>query len=354
MYNHSCFCLNSAEFISLHIFTRISYQMNRGVSSILNIPRNARILRSLSLDPFYNLALEEWLFQNIEFSTSPLVLFWQNSPSVVIGRYQNPWKEANINFLRGKSISLVRRNSGGGTVYHDTGNCNISIFSTRAGYNRRRNLLKVCEVLNDSFSLVCEVTNKLDIVYNGSKVSGTAARIVRDKAYHHFTILLSSNLGTLSRALQSPIRGVISTNATPSIPSPVVNLSSLNEQLTADSFYSAYSNNIIGEIEGELGCSIEIPAGVRQIVLNSNEFSSWNSVFGKTPKFCISPNPNIELVIEKGRVSTVEGTSTNIFKSLIGSKLTCKDFMPKFNAINSNCSVQEVTEGFDALIQNLP
>ena len=327
--------------------------MNKVVSSILNIPRNARVLRSLSLNPFYNLALEDLIFQNIDFATSPMVLFWQNSPSVVIGRYQNPWKEANIYFLKRKGISLVRRNSGGGTVYHDRGNCNISIFSTRAAYNRRRNLEKICEILNSSFSIFCEVTKKLDIVCQGFKVSGTAARIVRDKAYHHFTILLSSDVQTLSRALQSPIRDIIRTNATPSIPSPVLNLSSLNENLNTDSLYSAYSNKILGEIEGELGCSFELPAGVSQIVVNSNQFSSWDSVFSRTPKFIISPNPSIELVIEKARISAVEGTASNLFTSLIGTKLTCEDFIPKFTAIHNSCFM-EITEGFHSIIQNLP
>ena len=327
--------------------------MNKVVNSILKIPRNARVLRSLSLDPFYNLALEDWLFQNIDFTSGPVVLFWRNSPSVVIGRYQNPWKEASIDFLKRRGISLVRRNSGGGTVYHDMGNCNISIFSTRAAYNRKGNLHKVCEVLKDSFSILCEVTKKLDIVCQGCKVSGTAARIVRNKAYHHFTILLSSDVQTLSLALRSPIRDVIRTNATQSIPSPVLNLSSLNDMLNAESFYSSYSTKILGENEEEHGRSVDIPAGVSQIALNTCLFSSWDFVFGKTPKFCISPNPNIELIIEKGRVSAVEGTESSLFTSLIGSKLTCQDLRPKFNALQSNCS-KRILEGFDSFIRNLP
>lgn len=322
------------------------------LGSVFNLPRNARILRSLSFDPFYNLALEDWLFQNINFTNNALILFWQNSPSVILGSFQNPWREANINFLKRNEILLARRNSGGGTVYHDMGNCNVTILTTKSDYNRRRNLEEICEVLRDNFSISCQVTKKLDIFYNGFKVSGTASRIARDKTYHHFTLLFSSDTHLLKQSLQSPLKSIIKTNATPSLPSPVINLSSVNEELTADSFYAAYSDVVI---KGCDGCCVDVPAGIKEIVVNSLKLQSWDRVYRDTPKFNISPNPNIDLVIEKGIITRIEGEYSPLFTPLLHSKLSSDDFIPRYQEIHNNIrDLRDSTLGFDYLIQNLP
>ena len=323
------------------------------LGSIFCLPRNARILRSLSFDPFYNLALEDWLFRNISFTNNALILFWQNSPSVILGSFQNPWREANIEFLKRNGILLARRNSGGGTVYHDMGNCNVSILTTKSDYNRRRNLEEICEVLRDNFSISCQVTTKLDIVYNGFKVSGTASRIARGKAYHHFTLLFSSDTHLLNQSLRSPLRAMIRTTATPSLPSPVINLSSVNEELTADSFYAAYSAAVI-KCDG---CCVQIPSGIKEIVVNSLKLQSWDRVYRDTPKFRISPNPNVDLVIEKGVITRLEGGYSHLFTPLLHTKLSSNDFVQRYQEIHNSIReshIQDITLGFDNLIQNLP
>ena len=47
--------------------------------------------------------------------------FDSNTPSVVIGRHQNPWLEVDVEYAKAKKLNLVRRFSGGGAVYHDLG-----------------------------------------------------------------------------------------------------------------------------------------------------------------------------------------------------------------------------------------
>lgn len=80
------------------------------------------IIRSLSNCIFTNLAFEEHLFTKVfPKSTIPILLLWQNHPTVVIGRFQNPWLETNVKFARDNDINIARRISGGGTVYHDLG-----------------------------------------------------------------------------------------------------------------------------------------------------------------------------------------------------------------------------------------
>jgi len=80
-----------------------------------------RVYFSSSQNIFENLALEDYLYQNENFEGQSLLLLWINSPSVVIGRHQNPWVEVNLNELMQKNVAFSRINSGGGAVYHDIG-----------------------------------------------------------------------------------------------------------------------------------------------------------------------------------------------------------------------------------------
>ncbi|VDO69099.1 unnamed protein product [Onchocerca flexuosa] len=86
------------------------------------LKQNAKLFISRSQNIFENLAFEEWLLRNYKPDEEvESMLIWSNKPAVVIGRHQNPWMEADINYLRCNNIELARRHSGGGTVYHDLG-----------------------------------------------------------------------------------------------------------------------------------------------------------------------------------------------------------------------------------------
>lgn len=126
---------------------------------------------SQSTDIFTNLALEDWLYKNHDFSNHHIMMVWRNDPCVVIGRHQNPWLEANIPFLTENDIPLARRNSGGGTVYHDKGNLNVSFFSTKERYNRKYNLELITRALFREFGLKADINERQDIVVKQYKVS---------------------------------------------------------------------------------------------------------------------------------------------------------------------------------------
>ena len=327
--------------------------MAKRISGILKIPSHVRMIRSLSVDPFYNLALEDRIFQNNDFNQHPVILFGQNSPSVFIGRFQNPWKEANVSFLKKSGVSLLRRYSGGGTVFHDLGNCNITVFSRREFFTRNMNLEIVCNVLRKHFSLPCIVTKKLDIIYQGFKVSGTAARIIRDKAYHHFTLLLSSDLLTLKACLQSPLSSSISTTATASTHSDTINLSSVNPRLDPESFYKAFCNEILGS-EAH---TMDIPADISEIEAESRA-RSWDWVFSNSPKFTLTlPDASIELTIEKGFISRLEGKFAELFQPLLDTRLTSNEFTPKLLSLqqkHTDADIRDSLNCFNILVQNLP
>ena len=94
--------------------------------------------------------------------------------------------------------------SSGGTVYHDLGNLNCTFFTRRSRYDRRRNLEIICSAIRRSTDLNVSVNKREDIVLNNEhKISGTAAKLGKDTAYHHCTVLVNVNECVLHDALDS-------------------------------------------------------------------------------------------------------------------------------------------------------
>ena len=86
-----------------------------------------RYIESNRLDPYFNLALEEYAFQELS-KEEPCFILWQNANTIVIGKYQNAAEEINSRYVEEHGIKVVRRLSGGGAVYHDMGNLNYTFI----------------------------------------------------------------------------------------------------------------------------------------------------------------------------------------------------------------------------------
>lgn len=126
---------------------------------------------SQSYDVFTNLALEDWIYKNYDLANHHVLMLWANDPCVVIGRHQNPFGEANVSRLCKSGITLARRNSGGGAVYHDRGNLNCTFFTARGRYNRGYNLNIITRALFREYGINAEISERDDITLLGKKVS---------------------------------------------------------------------------------------------------------------------------------------------------------------------------------------
>ncbi|XP_076674955.1 lipoyltransferase 1 isoform X1 [Andrena cerasifolii] len=261
---------------------------------------------SQSTNVFTNLALEDWLYRHYNFTNHHVLLLWRNDPCVVIGRHQNPWIEHNAQLAEKRSIALVRRNSGGGTVYHDNGNLNLSFFTPRERYDRKYNLGIITRALYREWGVKADINKREDIVVEGEfkvsfNVSGTAAKLGRPNAYHHCTLLVDVNKSALSLALERKENGV-ETNATESTRSPIKNLIDVNSHICMDKLIDAIGWEYLrtkalvledgGQdlIQRQKGFQFINPTedwfpGLNELI---STFRSWEWNYGKTPKFRVT------------------------------------------------------------------
>ncbi|KAG2162323.1 hypothetical protein JADG_002062 [Aureobasidium aubasidani] len=302
---------------------------NHGIT--LDQPIQSYISRSS--DPYINLSIEHYLLQKSHPESSILFLY-VNRPSVIIGRNQNPWMEVNLGLLNAAStpanspsrieneppglgdVDLVRRRSGGGTVFHDGGNVNWTVISPAATFTRDKHAEMVTRALRSCGVSRSRVNERHDIVldqgtsnFSGTwgsnenthstpwqsdtirplKVSGSAYKLTRARALHHGTALLNSpNLHTIPSYLRSPAKKFIKGRSVDSVSSPVGNILLGNEEFVENvqrEFGELYRG--AGEAVG-LG---EECLEIEEVKKGHAELTSLDWTYLQTPQFTFSDLP---------------------------------------------------------------
>jgi len=263
------------------------------------------VVRSVSNCVYTNLAYEEFLFQKrFRATQSPMLFLWRNKPSVVIGRFQNPWLEINVPYAKENQINIARRVSGGGTVYHDPGNINLSFITSRKEYSRKKNLGIICDAVRELMPQTNVFVNDRDdiILDEKWKISGSAARLLRLEALHHCTLLVDSDVGILNQVLTS--NSDMETSATRSLRVDVKTLSDVGikdnqalETSLAENWSKTYQENY-KKVE-----TVD-PESIEEIQERVDELKKWKWVFGQTPKFTLETEDSI-VTCSKGKILSV-------------------------------------------------
>ncbi len=175
-----------------------------------------------STDPAFNLALEyHFLCEKKE----EFVFLWRNASAVVIGRNQDARAEIDRAVLTRRGISLVRRISGGGAVYHDLGNINYSVVTgyREGAFEDFRSFCQPVLGYLKTLGLQAETGGRNDLLLDGAKFSGTAQAVQNGRILSHGTLLFDTDLSLLSQVL-TPDPDKLRSKGIRSVKSRVANL----------------------------------------------------------------------------------------------------------------------------------
>ena len=264
---------------------------------------------------------------------------WQNEKTVVIGRSQNPWSECNLTRMGEDGVYLARRSSGGGAVFHDLGNICFTFLSPKQGYDRAANGAILIAALK-RFGIAAELSGRNDIVIahpsslmaeGPCKVSGSAFREAHDRAFHHGTMLINSDLSKLSRYL-TPNPKKLQSKGRASVRARVMNLVEEAPEMTTESLYNAIIEEFFTFHGGT--CEIETLDHSKLTLMPELQerfafYSDWNWRFGKTPEFQQTMTEylswglvEVHLDFEKGVIQRAQVFSDSLFPELIEAMQT--------------------------------
>jgi lipoate-protein ligase A len=239
--------------------------------------------------PGRNLAVEEYILDEggAVRGGSSVLLVYENSEALIIGKNQNPWREIALPVLQSGSPRFFRRVSGGGAVWHGPGNLNFSFIADRGSFSKGENLDFVRRALY-RLGLPVEMTARGDFAAGGKKLSGNALCYRKSRALHHGTILVDAPPDRVVRCLtpDGPPGCAIETRAIASVPMPVTNLKELLPTVTSGLVIEALFDE--ARTGYEEAFAVEVTDGFfpsEKLRVLEDRHNSWEWLYGATPSF---------------------------------------------------------------------
>jgi lipoate-protein ligase A len=242
-------------------------------------------ISSSDTDPYSNLALEQVVFDRLDRSQDYFML-WQNHNSIIVGRHQNTISEINASFVREKGITVARRLSGGGAVYHDLGNLNFT-FVMGIQESRSLPLTTYCIPIQKAlaqFGVTVEITGRNDMTVDGKKFSGNAQYIKQGRVMHHGTILYDSDLGMISQAL-TVSQDKLESKGIKSINSRVTNIRPyMKTDMNITAFWEVLREYMFSAYDMK-EYTLSAQEKTEAVQLRDTVYSQWNWNYGASPPF---------------------------------------------------------------------
>jgi lipoate---protein ligase len=319
-------------------------------------------LLSKTDDPYINLATEEFLLKHL---SEDVIFIYTNTPCVIVGKHQNALAEINYRFLTEQNIPLIRRISGGGTVYHDPGNINFSFVRNGEEGNlvNFRSFIEPIVGFLNKLGVAAEISSRNDILVNGLKVSGNAEHIYKKRTLHHGTLLFSSQLNNLRNAL-SVTPGKYIDKAVKSVRSHVANINVYSpENLTTEVFKEdlcQYLFSLFNAVPYNLTPDANIH--IQESIETRYKQIHWN--FGYSPNYAfmnkstIGPfNLTITMKVERGIIQDTSlignldsQTMQTISSAIVQEPHTYESLNRKIMSLESDFLSQEIKKELNWLL----
>ena len=262
-------------------------------------------------DPYFNIAAEDYLLKN---SGEDIFMLYRNEPSIIVGKHQNTFAEINYKFVKENKIKIVRRLSGGGTVFHDLGNVNFT-FIQNGKEGTLIDFVKFTEPVIHTLNLMgvhATRSGRNDILVEGLKISGNAEHIYKTRTLHHGTLLFSSKLDVLKNGLKTNPEN-FSDKAVKSVRSPVTNISNYLKDYSIDTFIQKVQSSVLEFFpKTDFHTFNDSETEIINNLVNQ-KYATWEWNFGYSPKFKIITQGIIKeifvslfLEVDKGIITLIQ------------------------------------------------
>lgn len=254
-----------------------------------------------STDPHFNLAFDEYCLQQYR-SDEDFFYLWRNRPAVIIGLNQNAYSEVNLEYLDSHGITLARRVTGGGAVYHDLQNMNYTFIGKNVTPEPFVKALR-------SLGVDAELTGRNDIFVDGHKVSGYARRVWHDREIVHGTMMYDVDIDTLTRVLDVP-GSKMDAKGIASVRSRVANLKDYLPQFKSLDEVQAALHYALSAGDGQVPMGPEDYAEVERMA--KEKFSTWDWVYGHSREAAFSRKARLSCGTVEVAVTADHGVITGI------------------------------------------
>lgn len=269
-------------------------------------------LESASTDPYYNLALEQVVFDG-PGQDEACCMLWQNDNTIVVGKHQNTLQEVNMAYVGEHDVRVARRLSGGGAVYHDLGNVNFTFIAPHQGVEMDfSTFCKPVAAALAELGVQAEISGRNDMTIEGKKFSGNSQYVKHGRVMHHGTILYDSDLSVVGQALRVP-EDKFTSKGLPSVRSRVTNVRPyVKEDLPTAQFLVRLRQALHKAYRMEpLVLTREQQEEVQR--LRDTVYSTWAWNFGASPACQIVKKRRVEgcgqlelhLDVEQGKLKTL-------------------------------------------------
>lgn len=271
---------------------------------------NMFIINNTNKNPYFNAALEEYFLKQF---FDEFVMFWQNKTSVVVGKHQNALNEINFDYLQSKKIPVVRRLTGGGTVFHDLNNINFTFIINGKEKNKLIDFKKYTQPIIDALhklNVNAVFSERNDILIDRFKISGNAEHIFQKRVLHHGTLLFNANLETLRNSIKTEKK--YADKAVKSVSSKVANIIDfLDKKMTTGQFKNHLEKSLKKQLNAKKYQLTEQDIdAINQLVTEKYQTWEWN--FGYSPRYSLIKNIEINnktitlnLTVKKGIIETI-------------------------------------------------